>query len=85
MDSDEGPAVIEANPYGDILDVGMTAGLDLIGSVADLIEMTAGARPMQRIHPRALTRSAHDRLTEFCPRRLRTKMQELTPDALLHR
>lgn len=85
MDGDKGPVVIEANPYGDILDVGMTAGVDLVGSVADLVEMTAGARPIQRIRPRPLTRSAHERLTEFCLHRLRTKMRELTPDPLQHR
>ena len=36
---DSGPVVIEANPYGDILDAAMTTGLDLVGALVDFIEM----------------------------------------------
>lgn len=72
-----GPLVIEANPYGDVLDVSMTSGMDLIGSVADAAEMAAGARPLGPVEPRPLTATAHHEVTEFCLARLRSKAIEL--------
>ncbi len=77
MSSDDGPVVIEANPYGDVLDVGMTSGMDLIGSLADLAEMAAGARSRGPVRPEPLTASAHHDLTAFCVARLRDKSREL--------
>lgn len=74
-----GPLVMEANAYGDILDVGMTSGLDLVGAMADLVEMRAGARPSETVVARPLPASAHRALTEFCLRRLRRKREELEP------
>lgn len=77
MWGDDGPVVIEANPYGDILDMGMTSGLDLIGSLADLAEMKAGARSVGPVEPRPLTEAGHQEITEFCVTRLRNKAKEL--------
>jgi RimK family alpha-L-glutamate ligase len=74
-----GPVVIEANAYGDVLDVGMTSGLDLIAAIADLVEMRAGVRPLERVAPRSLSAPDHRALTDFCLRRLRQKREELGP------
>lgn len=72
-----GPVVIEANAYGDILDVAMTSELDLIGAMADLVEMRAGVRPSERVAALPLSTPAHRALTEFCLARLRRKREEL--------
>lgn len=72
-----GPVVIEANAYGDVLDVGMTSGLDLVGAMADLVEMQAGARSPERVTARPLSTPAHRALTDVCLRRLRRKREEL--------
>lgn len=77
MEGDDGPVVIEANPYGDVLDMGMTSGLDLIGAVADLAEMKAEVRGVGPIDPRPLTEPGHRQITEFCVARLRNKASEL--------
>jgi ribosomal protein S6--L-glutamate ligase len=77
MRSDDGAVVIEANSYGDILDVSMTSGMDLIGSLADLAEMTAGAPSLGPVEPRPLTLASHQEITIFCLARLRTKATEL--------
>jgi len=73
----DGPVVIEANPYGDMLDVSMTSGLDLVGSVADLAEMKAGARRSERVVSHPLNEAAHAEITDFCLNRLRDKAVEL--------
>lgn len=77
MEGVPGPIVIEANAFGDVLDVAVTSGLDLIGALADLIEITAGARPAAPIRPRPLTPSAHAALTDMCRRRWQAKLTEL--------
>ncbi|HEU5486326.1 MAG TPA: RimK family alpha-L-glutamate ligase [Microlunatus sp.] len=82
MAGDRGPVVIEANAFGDVLDVAMTSGLDLIGSLADLVEVRAGARPVGRISPKHLHRGAHAALSAMCRRRLadkRAELQQSTP------
>lgn len=80
MTGDDGPVVIEANSYGDVLDVVMMSGLDLIGSMADLAEMRAGARAPGRIEPRPLPQADLDEVTRFCVKRLRDKARELGLD-----
>jgi hypothetical protein len=77
MWADDGPVVIEANPYGDILDVAMTSGMDLIGTLADLAEMKAGARSVAPIRARPLSESGRRDISEFCQGRLRAKATEL--------
>jgi RimK family alpha-L-glutamate ligase len=72
--------VIEANPYGDVLDVSMTSGLDLVGSLADLAELTAGRRPPGPVVPKPLSGDAHAGITAFCRRRLADKAAELGLD-----
>jgi hypothetical protein len=57
--------------------VAMTSGLDLIGSLADLAEMAAGARSRGPVRPEILTASAHRDITVFCVARLRAKAREL--------
>jgi ribosomal protein S6--L-glutamate ligase len=77
MAGSTGPVVIEANAHGDVLDVAMTSGLDLIGAMADLVEMRAGAIPYERVAARPLSTTAHRKLTDFCLRRLRRKREQL--------
>jgi ribosomal protein S6--L-glutamate ligase len=72
-----GPVVVEANAYGDVLDVGMTSGLDLVAAMADLVEMRAGFRPFERVAAPPLSRPAHRALTDFCLRRLHRKREQL--------
>jgi ribosomal protein S6--L-glutamate ligase len=73
----DGPVVIEANAYGDVLDVAMTSGMDLIGSIADLAEMKAGARRMEPVIPVPLADSERAEITTFCVGRLRAKARQL--------
>lgn len=83
MSGPEGPVVIEANAFGDVLDVATTSGLDLVGALADLVEMTAGARPRGSIRATPLSFAAHAALARFCRHRLDAKRHELglPPDA----
>jgi RimK family alpha-L-glutamate ligase len=73
-----GPVVVEANPHGDVLDVAMTSGLDLIGAMADLVEMRAGLRPLDRVVARPLGAAALATLTAFCRRRLEERRRVLS-------
>jgi len=77
MWSDDGPAVIEANAFGDVLDVAMTSTVDLIGSLADLAEMKVGARQVEPVVPQLLAEAEHARITSFCLDRLDAKAREL--------
>lgn len=77
MSDANGPVVIEANPYGDVLDVGMTSGLDLVGSLADVAEIRAGLRRREPVQPKPLSDRAHAEITDFCRRRLDDKAVEL--------
>ncbi len=70
--------VVEANPHGDVLDVAMTSGLDLIGAMADLVEMRAGLRPLDRVVARPLGAAALATLTAFCRRRLEVRRRVLS-------
>jgi RimK family alpha-L-glutamate ligase len=73
----DGPVVVEANANGDILDVAMTSGLDLVGAMVDLMEMRAGVRRPGRVSARPLTAPDHAALTDFCVRRLDAKRRQL--------
>lgn len=77
MWGDDGPVVIEVNAYGDVLDVAMTSGMDLIGSIADVAEMKAGARPVEPVTAQPLTESQHAATTQFCTDRLEAKAREI--------
>ncbi|GAA3697794.1 hypothetical protein GCM10022204_12440 [Microlunatus aurantiacus] len=77
MAGERGPVVIEANAFGDVLDVAMMSGLDLIGSLADLVEIKAGARPAAPIRPRRLEPDSRAALTAMCRRRWNDKLAEL--------
>jgi RimK family alpha-L-glutamate ligase len=72
-----GPVVIEANAFGDVLDVAASSGLDLVGSLADLAEMRAGARPVGPVRAKPLEEAAHVALAAFCRQRLDAKRREL--------
>lgn len=77
MWGDDGPMVIEVNAYGDVLDVAMTSGMDLVGSIADVAEMKAGVRPVEPVIPRPLSAAERAQLTAFCTDRLEAKAREL--------
>ena len=77
MYDDDGPVVIEANPFGDVLDVAMTSGMDLIGSVADLVDIFAGLRADSPIVARPLPREERTELSNFCWDRLRRRIAQL--------
>lgn len=77
MTDESGPVVIEANSFGDILDVAMVSGLDLIGALADLAETKAGLRADTPIRSRPLGDQERSDLTDFCEDRLRRKLDQL--------
>ena len=74
---EHGPVVIEANPFGDILDVGMVSGLDLVGSLADLVDTRAGIRHGEPIVARPLRSAERSALSDFCWDRLRRRIENL--------
>lgn len=73
----QGPVVIEINPFGDVLDVAMTSGVDVIGSVADLIEIRARRSTGRSIGVRRLPDAELRALTTFCLDRWKRKVEEL--------
>jgi RimK family alpha-L-glutamate ligase len=77
MDDDDGPVVIEANPFGDVLDVALACRVDLIGALADFVDMLAGVRVDTPIRPRPLSQQELANLSRFCWNRWQRKVESL--------
>ncbi len=77
MASANGPVVIEVNAFGDVLDVAMVNRVDLIGCLADVMEMRAGLRPPAPVVARPLTGAALEELSAFCWTRWYAKLDDL--------
>ncbi|MBT0770032.1 hypothetical protein KIH74_13925 [Kineosporia sp. J2-2] len=77
MRTSRGPVVIELNAFGDVLDVAVVSGIDLVGSLADVVEQRAGLCPDEPVSPRELTDEEAARLRRFCWDRLDAKREQL--------
>lgn len=77
MATPHGPVVVEANPFGDMLDVAMVTGLDLIGSLVDLVERRGGRPATGPVTARPLADDDLTELTAFCVARMRRKAVQL--------
>jgi ribosomal protein S6--L-glutamate ligase len=72
-----GPVIIEVNPFGDVLDVGMVNAVDLVGCLADTVEARAGVRSPDTVSARPLAAAELEALATFCWNRLDAKLVEL--------